>query len=435
MPNHQGIIVLMGSGELTATMVEVHKALVRRYGPSANAVFMDTPAGFQLNADQIAQKACDYFAGRIQHTLQVASFKSAADPAAEKAFSTLRRADYILIGPGSPTYAIDQLRQSPVPAILHKRIEAGGCLVSASAAALTMGRLTLPVYEIYKVGRSAHWVDGLDILGHFGLDLVVVPHWNNAEGGNHDTRYCFMGAQRLAQLEALIPDETPILGLDEHTALIIDLAARRLTIRGIGSVTLRRSGRDAVFTPQDEFPFEMLSGELETGHAPVAATPPPASKTNTRPAAATDSTWEALHALAEKIRAELEARLPDQATAGLLEMERLLWNAHDELEGEMGSGAARDIFRESLAALGTHAANRPANREACLQPVVEALLALRTMLRSQKQWAVADALRDCLQQAGIIIEDTPQGAHWHIRKGHVDPIGRTKPAGTEPHNR
>jgi len=55
--------------------------------------------------------------------------------------------------------------------------------VAASAAALTIGRFTLPVYEIYKVGQDIHWVDGLDILSQFGLHLVVVPHWNNAEGG------------------------------------------------------------------------------------------------------------------------------------------------------------------------------------------------------------------------------------------------------------
>ena len=81
----------------------------------------------------------------------------------------------------------------------------------------------------------------------------------------------------------------------------------------------------------------------------------------------------------------------------------------------MGSGAARDVFREALTALGIHFANRPVSSEACLGPLVEALLELRKHFRSQKQWSVADALRDSMQKAGIIVEDSPQGTQWHLK--------------------
>jgi hypothetical protein len=76
MPTGKGLIALMGSGELTATMVEVHKALLGRMTASPRAVFLDTPAGFQLNVDQISQKARDYFKTRIGQSLLIASFKS-----------------------------------------------------------------------------------------------------------------------------------------------------------------------------------------------------------------------------------------------------------------------------------------------------------------------------------------------------------------------
>jgi cysteinyl-tRNA synthetase len=46
--------------------------------------------------------------------------------------------------------------------------------------------------------------------------------------------------------------------------------------------------------------------------------------------------------------------------------------------------------------------------------VVEALLTLRERLRAQKKWEEADAVRDCLAQAGIAVEDTPEGVRWHI---------------------
>ena len=55
MPSGKGKIVLMGSGELTATMVEVHKSLLSRLQGTPQAAFIDTPAGFQLNVDQISK--------------------------------------------------------------------------------------------------------------------------------------------------------------------------------------------------------------------------------------------------------------------------------------------------------------------------------------------------------------------------------------------
>ena len=98
MAPEKGMIVLMGSGELTATMVEVHKELLRRFAPAAKAVFLDTPAGFQLNVDQISQKARDYFQTHIGQPLTIASFKSndTISPfESEQAYHTLRDADFV----------------------------------------------------------------------------------------------------------------------------------------------------------------------------------------------------------------------------------------------------------------------------------------------------------------------------------------------------
>ena len=130
--------------------------------------------------------------------------------------------------------------------------------MAASAAALTMGRFTLPVYEIYKVGQDLHWVGGLDLLGRFGLNLVVVPHWNNAEGGNHGTRYCFMGATRFDALEAMLPQALPILGLDEHTACILDLATDQAEVKGIGGISLRTSDGTMTIQSGDHFDLSVL---------------------------------------------------------------------------------------------------------------------------------------------------------------------------------
>src|SRR2546430_10964210 len=62
-------------------------------------------------------------------------------------------------------------------------------VVFASAAALTLGSHTVPVYEIYKAGVEPAWVPGLDLVRRAtGLPAVLIPHYDNAEGGHHDTR-------------------------------------------------------------------------------------------------------------------------------------------------------------------------------------------------------------------------------------------------------
>ncbi len=415
MPNQRGTIVLMGSGELTATMVEVHKALLHRLGPSATAIFMDTPAGFQLNVDHIYQKASEYFENRIQHPLHLASFKCGqeGDPAlAQQAGEALRQADYMLIGPGSPTYALQQWRQSAIPRQMIDLVERGGCLVAASAAALTVGCVTLPVYEIYKVGQPVQWADGLDLLGHFGFNLAVVPHWNNAEGGNHDTRYCFMGASRLGQLEKMLPEGAGMLGVDEHTALIIDLDKAEAVIRGVGRVTLRHRGQERIFHKGDPIPLSLLRGEADTGGLVTAAEAPQA-----QPTAAPekdDGVWEAIHTLAGELRDALDHQRDEKVGGLMLELERTIWNSQEKLVEINEMGAAREVLREAISHAASELTSRPAGRRTCIEPLAEAMIELRKDFRSKKAWEAADALREALSKAGVVLSDTPGGTQWSL---------------------
>ncbi|MBW2440299.1 MAG: hypothetical protein JRH12_07490 [Deltaproteobacteria bacterium] len=415
MPTGKGLIALMGSGELTATMVEVHKALLGRMTASPRAVFLDTPAGFQLNVDQISQKAQDYFKTRIGQSLLIASFKShdTISPfETEQAYQTLRDADFVLIGPGSPTYAVNQWQPSAIPRILTDRIKDGGCLVAASAAALTVGRFTLPVYEIYKVGQQLHWVDGMDILKEFGFNLVVVPHWNNAEGGNHDTRFCFMGKPRFRQLVSLLPEDVAILGLDEHTACILDFENQEAVIRGIGQVTLQHAERQIIFQTGERFSLEVLRGADQSGNWQPA--PPATDDSETRPAEVEDAFWEQIHRLEAVFHEGLETHDAQKTTNALLELDRMIWRAQQDLENEEAVIQARDTLRELIAVLGTRLAAAPRSETECLAPLVEQLLDVRETFRRQKQFEEADSIRDSLQRANIIIEDTQTGSRWRL---------------------
>jgi cysteinyl-tRNA synthetase len=56
-----------------------------------------------------------------------------------------------------------------------------------------------------------------------------------------------------------------------------------------------------------------------------------------------------------------------------------------------------------------------------LRSVVDALVAVtleqRQAARARKDYAAADAIRDGLSAAGIVVEDTPHGPRWELRRG------------------
>ena len=165
------ILAIMGSGETAPTMAKVHRLLASRAGtPPVPAVLLDTPYGFQENADELTAKAQEYFREQIGMPVAVASLRSAdADPVARAtAFARLQEAHYLFTGPGSPSYALRVWQGSGLAELVGTRLERGGIVVFASAAALTLGASTVPVYEIYKVGEAPRWLDGLDILGPLG---------------------------------------------------------------------------------------------------------------------------------------------------------------------------------------------------------------------------------------------------------------------------
>ncbi len=296
-----------------------------------------------------------------------------------------------------------------MPDMLAHCVNAGGCLVAASAAALTVGRFTLPVYEIYKVGQDLHWVDGLDLLGRFGLNLVVVPHWNNAEGGTHDTRFCFMGATRFDALAAMLPQGVPVLGLDEHTACILDLATDQAEVKGIGGITLRTS--DGVMTVRSGSRFSLSvlrEGSITPDSVRGSATPESASPS----VAADPDFWHQAHDLKASFQKDLARGDVRASTNALLEFDRLVWQAQQGLESEAVVAQARDTLRDMIVLLGNQLAASCVLREDHLAPLVEALLDLRQKLRREAQWEAADMLRDALETMNIRVEDTPDGHRW-----------------------
>jgi len=388
MTNQFGTITLMGSGELTESMAKVHRSLLARAGASPTAVFLDTPAGFELNIDEITARAVDYFKQRFDVPLQVASFKSRNRATAlevAEALRQLRGANFIFAGPGSPSYAIRNWRGSAVWDTMVARLMAGAQLVFASAAAIGIGCCSLPVYEIYKAGDEVDWIDGLDMLGLFGLKLAIIPHWNNAEGGTYDTRFCFMGEPRLKVLETRLPFDVVILGIDEHTACTFDLAAESCAVSGAGQVTVRYAGRETYYPAGSTFSFTQLRAAnlgqavptAEPVPAPAAPAPAPGFLTTTR-------------------YLEQLARAMEEAGGEPGAQRELIDHAHDTMH-ELAQG-----WRESDSLLPGQDANQ----------LIDLLVSTRARLRAAKQFALADEVRQALTGLGIVLEDTPNGTRW-----------------------
>lgn len=413
----KGMVALIGSGELSGTMVETHKRLLAGIESKGKALFLDTPAGFQENADLISERAIHFFKQQVQHEMQQASFKSANSEnlaGEEDLYHRFSEAGYVLMGPGSPTYAVRQLEDSPIPAFLNALVTRGGCLVVASAAALTVGSYTLPVYEIYKVGEALHWVKGLDILGHLGLDLVVIPHWNNAEGGNHDTRYCYMGEKRFRALEAMLPDDTTIMGIDEHTACILDFSTESAKVEGLGQVTLRSGGEENNFSSGKEISFDLLRDGIDKRVSKVSLLEPEVSLPLDKTGDDRTSFWEDMHKVEEAFEHSLENHDLAAATRQLLEADRLLWQAQLDLENPEFVSQGRELFREMIVLAGAGWEESLVVIPKRFKAMIEELVKLRENYRSDQRWPEADQIRNLLQDVEIVVEDTPEGPRWHF---------------------
>jgi len=264
-----GQIAFLGSGETSLAGGRIFESLARNINAQIRIALMETPAGFELNSAQVVGRVGDFMKTRLQNYNPVVEIiparkkDSAFSPDDPEIVEPLLYANMIFMGPGSPTYAIRHLKDTLAWDVIRARHRLGATLVFASAATISIGAHALPVYEIYKVGQDVHRVDGLDLFSDFGLHVSFIPHWNNADGGvDLDTSRCFIGMDRFAEWSALVPDENQIIGLDEHTGLIMDFESGLCEVSGVSSVSLVRAGNPEMFPAGSKFSLKEL-GEFQ----------------------------------------------------------------------------------------------------------------------------------------------------------------------------
>mgnify|MGYP006269867479 FL=1 len=377
----------MGSGETSPTMVTAHQQILRDVPrDSGSAIFLDTPFGFQENADELTSRIADYFAGSVGREIEPVSLRTSEEPPAvsARAIDAVRHANWIFAGPGSPTYALRTWKESGMSAHLGSVLEQGS-LIFASAAALTIGSHTIPVYEIYKVGQSPHWLDGLNILEQFtGLRAAVIPHFDNAEGGTHDTRFCYIGQRRLEVMENMLPDDVFILGVDEHTGASFDLETGEVLVFGRGAMTIKNGEAQMVVRSGQATTIEGIIEFTQTKRAPMN------------------------HEHQEFVQADVVEHLLEQgnvteAVDALLQL--------DELDRDLET---RATVHALITRLGQIAASPRVDINQVVSPYIEALLEARQMARAGGRWDEADLIRNQLTELKVTIKDTADGSTWEI---------------------
>tara|TARA_Y100000739_G_scaffold224177_1_gene228174 strand:- start:389 stop:1462 length:1074 start_codon:yes stop_codon:yes gene_type:complete len=355
MKSELGKIAILGSGETSPNLVSVHRELLDDDAASSNCYMVDSPFGFQENADQLVEKIQDFYKTSLNIKMNLASFRKIEELNSKSFFKTiqlLESASFIFAGPGSPSYASKLWSDNQIQSILLDHLSKGKNALFASAAATTLGENTLPVYEIYKVGKDPFWEKGLNILNAYDLSCSVIPHFNNKEGGNHDTSYSYVGKNRIEKL--LKQSYSNILGIDEHTALIISGKEELFQVKGLGKLT--------VINKKGVHEFD-------------------------------NGTAENLSILQDLLK-------PDKKNT--------------ENQKEILKNESQDTnYLKQIARLEIEVENNKLNNER-FSKIVEELISLRGKLREEKNYELSDTIRNILESCNLQIEDSGEDIKWSI---------------------
>ena len=351
-----GSIAILGSGETSPNLVSVHRKLIKNLEGKVNAYMIDTPFGFQENADELVKKLKEFYKKSVDIEIKLASFRGKESINSIKYFEMLEKleeSNFIFAGPGSPSYASKTWFESKIPDLFKNHIIKGGNAVFSSAAASTLGIKTLPVYEIYKVGLEPYWEKGLNVLETFNLNCTIIPHFNNKEGGSHDTSYSYVGKRRMGTL--LDKEFTNIVGIDEHTALILNGQNNSFEVEGIGNVTVINHKEEKKFNKGRVYNLDDIKNLL------------PLPKDNVYNSEKSEIKLDDISELNEKI-AKLKLEIKNEK-----------------------------------------------NYSAMFNTLVEDLISLRNILRDSKKFDESDKIRDLLEKLNIDIEDDKKSSNWSFK--------------------
>ncbi len=133
---------------------------------------------------------------------------------------------------------------------------------------------------------------------------------------------------------------------------------------------------------------------------------------------ASPAALDALRSQAETTQAGfIEAMDDDFNTAGalaaLFELVRAINQARDAGASSAELESAQGLLRERVGVLGLRLEQPEKAGSQSAAPFIDLLVEMRSELRRQKLWGLADDLRNRLAQLGVTIEDSKEGSSWH----------------------
>ena len=440
----------MGSGETAPTMVTPHRDIVARLGDAPpRAVLLDTPYGFQENAAEITQQAPSTTSrSACSSPIDVAGFPGplAADPAQRTGRGRARRRWRACAPPtsSSPARAARPTR-SPTGAARRcprrsptQLARGGGAGVRQRGGAHARAASPARVRDLQgRRSPSIGWTGSTCCAGSASGPLRRDPALRQRRGRQHDTRFCYMGERRLSLMEAMLPDDAWLLGIDEHTALTVDLDAKEVAITGRGGVTVRRRGVREVFAAGADAAGRARPRCERRAWRAGAETAGAAARACRRGAGRRTGGRRGRGGRMPRVRGPAQegavaaARRGGSARAGVrrgaagperwrrdrgdphLDRTILDWAA-DSLQSDEPD-RARAMLHSLVHRLGEAASvglrdPRERRRTARRAPHRPSRRAPR-----RKAWQLADRVRDRLE-GGIEIRDTPDGTEWDLRE-------------------
>jgi cysteinyl-tRNA synthetase len=123
-----------------------------------------------------------------------------------------------------------------------------------------------------------------------------------------------------------------------------------------------------------------------------------------------------LQSEAEKTRLQFKEAMDDDfnssaALAALYELVRAINQARSEGATQAQLAPAIQVFDELTGVLGLRL-KEETNGQTPADAFIDLLVALRTELRAEKQWALADKIRVELKALGVVLEDSKTGTTW-----------------------
>lgn len=245
-----GLIALIGSGEFTAAMLDVDRALLAATGRTRPRVAIVPTASWPDGEATFwtwIEQGCAHFGdlGAEVEPVEMRGREDADDPTWEQAIG---EADLVYLSGGKPRHLLEALRDTAAGVALGRVHARGGVVAGCSAGAMVLAGHQPRVRGRRFIRLPLGWTAALGLVPDV---VAVLPH------------YDALPEALLAAVALVAPKGAAVLGIDEETAALgIDGAWQ---VHGRGRVTVWSARRRARYRDGEAFRLPHPAGDWDRG--------------------------------------------------------------------------------------------------------------------------------------------------------------------------